>query len=134
MTLLKILVIDDEKDIHTLLKAVLGADDSLLVTYVLSGEEALIEAPKFQPDLILLDFLMPKMTGLDTFQALKSIPSLTQVPIVFFTASTDSEKIQTFLRMGAAGIIIKPFDPWTLSAEIQTILKNYQETQNFKTG
>ena len=126
MTLIKILIVDDEKDILTILKSALEVHGGFLVKCVTSGEEALKEAPLFQPDLILLDILMPVMDGMATFKALQSIPSVAQVPVVIITAFADPEKVKTLLKSGIVDVIVKPFDPWTLPGKIQSILDRYQ--------
>lgn len=125
MTSLKILVIDDEKDILTIVKASLETQEGFVVKCVISGKDALIEAPKFQPDLILLDVLMPGMDGVETLKALQKIPSLAKVPVVVLTAFSNSKKNVELLAMGIVEVIIKPFDPWTLSSQIQSIFERY---------
>jgi DNA-binding response OmpR family regulator len=126
----KILVIDDEQDILTIVKASLEIQEGFIVKCVTSGKAALQEAPKFQPDLILLDYLMPIMNGAATFRALQEIPSLTQTPVVLLTAFSDPEKTEEFLKLGIIEVIVKPFDPWTLPLQVQSILARYREKHN----
>ena len=133
MTLLKILVVDDEKDILTIIKASFEAQEGFEVKCIASGEEAVREAPKFQPDLILLDFLMPIMDGEETFKALQCISSLAQVPVVILTASSNAERIKRFRSLGVTEVIIKPFDPWTLPSQILSILSLYRKKHNLGT-
>ncbi|MCX6989686.1 MAG: response regulator [Chlamydiae bacterium] len=130
MTLLKILVVDDEKDIRTIITASLESQEGFEVKCVSSGEEALREAPIFQPDLILLDYIMPLMNGEATFKALQCIPSLTQVPVILLTGSSSPEKFKSLLSLGIAEVIVKPFDPWTLPLQIQSVLSRYREKHN----
>jgi DNA-binding response OmpR family regulator len=130
MTLLKILVIDDEKDILTIITASLESEEGFEVKCVSSGEEALREAPKFQPDLILLDYLMPLMNGEATFKALQLISSLTHVPVIILSGSSDAELFKKLLNLGVAEVMIKPFDPWTLPSQIRSALSRYREKHN----
>ncbi len=130
MNMLKILVIDDEKDILTIVQIALESQKGFEVKCVTSGEEAIREAPIFQPNLILLDFLMPVMDGEATFKALQCIPSLAQVPVVILTAFSDSEKTKKFFSLGIAEVITKPFDPWTLPSQILAIVSRYREKHN----
>ena len=130
MTLLKILIVDDDTDILTIIKASFESEEGFDVKCVTSGKEAIQEAQKFHPDIILLDFLMPLMDGEATFKELQRIPALARVPVVFLTASTNIEKHKKCLSLGAAEIILKPFDPWTLPSKIRSILTRYRETRN----
>jgi CheY-like chemotaxis protein len=78
-------------------------------------------AHSFQPQLILLDVMMPTMDGPTTLQALKQDPQRTQIPVIFLTAKIMTEEISNLKAMGAIDVIGKPFDPMTLSTQIQTI-------------
>lgn len=78
------------------------------------GQSALAQAEAFAPQLILLDVMMPQMDGLQTLLALRQIPSLTKVPVVFMTAKIQQAEKQRYLDAGAIGIIEKPFEPMQL--------------------
>ena len=85
------------------------------------GKEALEKGPAFKPDLILLDVMMPGMDGNLTMRALRKIPELAAIPVVFITAKVQPHEIQEFLDQGAAGVIAKPFDPISLADKIRQI-------------
>lgn len=86
-----------------------------------SGPEALEKAAQFGPDLLLLDFMMPEMNGLQTLQALRRQEGLAAVPAIFMTAKS-MEGIETgFAGLGVLGKITKPFDPVTLPDEIRRL-------------
>ncbi len=126
---LKILIVDDAQDILTILKSAFETQEGFVIQCVSSGEEALKKGPEFQPDLILLDFLMPGMDGMATYEAMKCIPSLASIPVVILTAFTDEEKIKSFLKSGVAEVIMKPFDPWALPSQIRSIFDRYSRNR-----
>jgi CheY-like chemotaxis protein len=75
-----------------------------------------------KPDLILCDILMPNMNGYDFLQAVKKDDGLSSIPVIFFTAYSETVDVQKGLQMGAADYIIKPFDPELLVTLIQKYL------------
>lgn len=89
-----------------------------------SGKEALSSISVFVPDMILLDVLMPGMDGIATLKALRQIPEVASVPVVFMTARAQKTEIETYLTLGVAGVISKPFDPVTIS---ETLLNLWQQ-------
>ena len=114
----RVLCADDDADIRLILDfglRLLGGFDVLLCS---GGEEALRAAPAFGPDLILLDVMMPGMSGPDTLRALRSIETLRRVPIVFLTAKATADELEGLLEHGATGVIVKPFDPNRLPADL----------------
>jgi len=117
----KILVAEDERDIRELIGFTLrfaGLD----VTLTKDGIEAVEEAPKLQPDLIMLDVRMPKMTGYEACRALKSNPSTSKIPIVILSAKGQDGEIQEGKEAGADHYIVKPFAPDKLTERVKDIL------------
>lgn len=119
----KILFIDDDEDIHFILKLSLQDLSGVEVCSALSGEEGIKIAEKFHPDLILLDVMMPHMNGFATLQAMKLLPGLAHIPIVFLTAKAQKKEIEEYFKCGVADVIIKPFDPIQLPNQIIQIWK-----------
>ncbi len=117
-TLGRILCVEDEIDIQTVAKLALETVGGFVVEICGSGEEALEKAPDFQPDLILLDVMMPGMDGLDTFRAVRALPKLEDKPIVFMTAKSQAHDVAKLMELGALGVISKPFDPIDLSRQL----------------
>jgi len=114
-----ILVVDDEAPILRLLRATLQADGYGVITAT-NGQEAVEVQEREQPDLIVLDMMMPVMDGTE---ALKRIRRESNVPIIFLTARTgSSDKIRT-LDLGADDYVTKPFDPDELSARVGAVLR-----------
>ncbi len=111
----KILFVDDDSDIHMIVKLCLEDIPNLEMRSAYSGEEGIKIAMEFHPDLILLDVMMPKMDGIATLEAMKLIPTLSKIPVVFLTAKAQKSEVQDYFRYGIADVIIKPFDPNNLS-------------------
>ena len=86
-----------------------------------SGQEALNCVEEVQPDLILLDVMMPDMDGEQTFQSIQKIKGFDSTPVIFVTAKAHEEAISALLQKGAAGVVTKPFDPMTLGEQVQAI-------------
>ncbi|HEX2914726.1 MAG TPA: response regulator [Chloroflexia bacterium] len=120
-TLKNILLIEDEPDIQAVAKLALEAVGGYVVLTCGSGAEALKAAPDFAPDLILLDVMMPGMDGPTTLKALREMPGIGNVPVVFMTAKIQSHEVAQYKALGALDVIAKPFDPMTLSSTISQI-------------
>jgi CheY-like chemotaxis protein len=86
------------------------------------GREGLEKAAKEQPDLILLDVMMPEMDGYETCECLKSQPGTRHIPVVFLSAKAQQSEIQKGRDLGAIAYLVKPFDPMTLAAQLEAIM------------
>jgi CheY-like chemotaxis protein len=117
----KILVAEDERDIRDLVTFSLqfGGYDVVQAT---NGAEAIERAQAEVPDLILMDVRMPKMTGYEACKALKAMPAMRDIPVVFLSAKGQESEIQTGLDVGAEEYILKPFAPDELVKQVQTVL------------
>lgn len=119
-----ILYVDDEPDLREVATMALEAVGGFDVTAVSSGAEALIKAQTRRHDLFLLDVMMPVMDGPATLKALRSLPDLVDVPVVFITAKAHSDELDALRALGAAGIISKPFDPMRIADQLREIWEN----------
>ncbi len=119
--LTRIMLVEDEEDIQTVAKLALEAIGGFTVETCSSGKQALAAAPTFAPDLILLDVMMPDLTGPSTLQAMRANPELEKIPVIFMTAKVQSHEVSEYRAMGALGVIPKPFDPLTLANLIRQI-------------
>jgi two-component system OmpR family response regulator len=122
-----ILCVDDEDDILLVLKLCLELDAKLEVSCCGSGLEALNRIPQIRPDLVLLDVMMPGMDGPDTFARMRALPVGADVPVVFLTARMREAQTEEYLRLGASGVMAKPFDPVTLASDLDRIWGRIQE-------
>ena len=117
----KILVADDERDIRELIGFTLrfaGFD----VVLTADGFEAIEKARMEQPDLILLDVRMPKITGYEVCRQLKENPITSAIPIVFLSAKGQEGEIKQGLASGAVEYIVKPFAPDDLTNQVKDVL------------
>lgn len=120
-TLQRVMCVEDEPDIGTVVKLALEAIGGFTVLVCTSGAEALEKGPTFAPEFILLDAMMPNMDGPSTLKALREIPSLAKTPVAFMTAKVQPEEIAGFKSLGALDVIAKPFDPRTLAGTVRSI-------------
>lgn len=120
-SLKRILYAEDEPDIRTVTQMALETLGGFTLEVCSSGFEAVEKGPSFAPDLILLDVMMPGMDGISTMKALQEIPELTSTPVIFMTAKIQAYEMTEYKKLGAAGVIPKPFDPMTLSDQIRDI-------------
>jgi len=132
-TLRKILVIDDNADNLLSLKAMIADLFSGIETYTAtSGPEGIVLAKKHQPELILLDILMPGMDGFEVCNILKEDEALRDIPVVFVTALKENkENKMRALEAGAEGFLTKPVDEQELVAHINAMHK-IKEANDFK--
>lgn len=117
----RILYVEDEPDIQTVAKMALEALGGFTVHVCSSGTQAVDEAAGFQPDLILLDVMMPGMDGPTTMTQLRAMPLLQGVPVIFMTAKVQPHEVAQYKALGALDVIAKPFDPMTLSETVRNI-------------
>jgi two-component system, OmpR family, response regulator len=122
MLLRKILLVDDEADIRLIAEISLSHLGGWQVIQAGSGREALDLAFQAQPDLILLDVMMPGMDGPTTLEKLREQEDGRATPVIFMTAKVQKTEIDRLLGLGVRGLIPKPFDPMTLPADIRNIL------------
>lgn len=125
----KITYVEDEPDIRAVAEIALTTIGGFSLDVCCSGTEALSKAPGFQPDLVLLDVMMPGIDGVETFRQLKSMPETQNIPVIFMTAKAQRHEVQEYKDHGAIDVIVKPFDPITLSDQISTIWNRYREEE-----
>jgi DNA-binding response OmpR family regulator len=130
-----VLLVDDDTNITFLTKVALEGLTDWKVESAVSGAEAIEKAGRTRPDLILLDVMMPGMDGRMTYARLRENRALCATHIIFLTAKAESTEIDDFRKLGADGVIIKPFDPITLVEEIDLLISQAQSRReaNVKT-
>jgi CheY-like chemotaxis protein len=94
------------------------------VSVASGGKEGLEKAEQEKPDLILLDVMMPEMDGYETCRRLKANPATAAIPVVFLSARAQQSEIQKGRELGAIGYLVKPFDPLTLSSQLEAMLRS----------
>lgn len=118
----KILVVDDEPDILELIEYTLKKDGYIVYT-AKNGKEAVEEAKKCSPDLIILDVMMPKMDGIETCRVLRTMPEFKNTFVVFLTARSEEYSEIAGFNVGADDYIAKPIKPRALLSRINAILR-----------
>lgn len=127
MNISSVLLVDDDANIRRITQLVLTRVVPWEVKLAESGKEALDILTEYQPDLILLDVMMPGMDGPTTLNLIKQTYGNAAPPVIFMTAKAFKTEVEHYLNLGSAGVITKPFDPKGLPEEIQTILKNWNK-------
>ena len=117
----RILYVEDDPDIQAIAVMVLETIHGFTLEVCSSGNEAVQKAEAFNPDLILLDVMMPNMDGPETLDRLREFPTLAVTPVVFMTAKVQPQEVQAYLDLGAVGVIAKPFDPMILADQLREI-------------
>jgi CheY-like chemotaxis protein len=118
----RLLIVDDEEDIREVVQMSLELTGGWEVLTAHSGETAIATAAAEQPDVVLLDVMMPGMDGPATFERLRTDPSTSEIPVIFLTAKVQTTEQRQLQDLGAAGLISKPFDPLLLNDQVCAIL------------
>jgi DNA-binding response OmpR family regulator len=121
----KVLVAEDEPDIRGLISFSLEFAGFQVVQAV-NGEEAVSKALEEEPDIILLDVRMPRMTGYEACKELKGHESTRHIPIIFLSARGQETEIKHGLDLGAEEYILKPFAPDELYRRVEAVLERLE--------
>ena len=120
--MIKILHVEDDADIREIAQLALGLSGDFEVVQSASGEEALLMVQAFIPDVLLLDVMMPGMTGRQTLERMREIPALEKTPAIFMTARAQPNELEELRGIGATEVISKPFDPMSLADQIKAAI------------
>jgi DNA-binding response OmpR family regulator len=118
----KLLIIDDAAAVHALIRARL-ADEPYDIRYAFNAEDGETLINSVHPDLILLDIDLPGEDGFAFCQRLKEDPMTARIPVIFLTASNETETKVAGLDLGAVDFVTKPFDPAELRARVRASLR-----------
>ncbi|HZJ06651.1 MAG TPA: response regulator [Nocardioidaceae bacterium] len=118
----RIVVADDDEDIRELVTFKLRQSGHQIVA-VADGAAAVAACQESAPDLVVLDVMMPGMSGLDACQVLRQNPALAQVPIILLTARAQEADIARGFRSGADDYVVKPFSPGELADRVAGVLQ-----------
>ncbi len=117
-----ILIVDDEDDIREIGILALGDVGGFTVAQASSGKAALESVESISPDIILLDVMMPEMDGMTTLKNLQDMELTANIPVIFMTARVQTAEVEEYLKLGALGVIPKPFDPMSLADTVRRIV------------
>jgi CheY-like chemotaxis protein len=118
----RILIIDDEDDIREVAAMSLETVAGWEVMVANSGAQGLTRAAMYKPDAILLDVMMPGMDGPTTFRELRKNPATAKIPVLFLTAKVQAHDRARFADLDVRAVLVKPFDPLTLSTQVANAL------------
>jgi CheY-like chemotaxis protein len=117
-----VLLVDDDPSIRCIAEISLANVGNWQVSVADSGKKALEVLLSEKPDVILLDVMMPEMDGPTLFRLIKETTECKSTPVIFITAKVQKHEVEQYLKLGAAGVIPKPFDPMQLPTQILNIL------------
>ena len=123
----KILYVEDEADIRLIVQIALVDLAGFTLKSCANGYEALAEVEAFNPDLILLDVMMPGLDGPATLKELRNLPGVKKIPIIFMTARIQEKELVQYREIGIQDIISKPFEPLTLADTLRNFWAKYNE-------
>ena len=118
----KALVVDDEESSRATIEALLSSENYELF-FAENGMQALSIADEIRPDIILLDVMMPGMSGFEVCKKFRSMPNLMETPIVLVTALDDQESRMAGIKSGADDFVTKPFDKHELRLRVQNLTR-----------
>jgi len=120
-----ILLVDDDAKNRRLIEAVLSGDDRSIIT-ANDGQQALAKVAEKQPDMILLDLMMPVMNGLDVLRKLKSDAATASIPVIMITGFDDGATRTRVLEAGASEVICKPMNRLELLTRVNNVLQLHE--------
>ena len=116
-----VLYVDDDPDIREIVEMSLSLDGEIRVLTSDGGERALLKMSIEQPDLVVLDVMMPGMDGPTLLKRMRSEPELADIPVIFMTAKSSTQDTERLRDLSAIGVIAKPFDPMALAGQIKAL-------------
>lgn len=131
---MKILLVDDDAGIAEIASLALTRVGGFDVQTTGRAEEALAVAASGDLSCIILDVMMPRVDGPTLLGRLRELPACAALPVIFLTAKVQTHEVERLVALGAAGVISKPFDPMTLSAQVTAILDDFNRSRPAQSG
>lgn len=122
-----ILHVDDDEDIRVIIKMALEVVGSFDVHQFPTGHDAVEAAAGVNPQMLLLDVMMPDMSGEDVWRAITAMPGMADIPTVFLTAKAEDSFSKQLREKGALAVITKPVDPMMLGTQIEQIWQSIDQ-------
>ena len=129
----KVLVVEDETDIAELIRYNLEMAQ-FNVSIATTGDEGLKAIQETKPDMVLLDLMLPQISGLEICSQVKNNDQLKEIPIIMVSAKGEEEDIVKGLELGADDYVTKPFSPKVLTARVEAVLRRKTEAEPDATG
>jgi len=125
--MIRILHVEDDADIREIAELALSMSGEFELLQCASGQEALEQVEEFRPDVLLLDMMMPGMSGRETLELMRENTSIPFVPAIFMTARAQHAEIEKLRACGAASVISKPFNPLSLGDQIMEVVEQQRK-------
>jgi two-component system, OmpR family, response regulator len=119
----RICYVEDDEDIQRIVRMSLERLGKMTVHIVGDPTMAIDAMESFKPDLVMLDWMMPKLDGPALFKQMQARPGTSALPVVFITAKASQRDLDTLMKLGAAATISKPFSPKDLPGQLREIWK-----------
>jgi DNA-binding response OmpR family regulator len=119
----RICYVEDDEDIQRIVRMSLERVGKMTVEVVGDPTLAIDAMNAFKPDLVMLDWMMPKLDGVALFRQMQARPETQALPVVFITAKASQRDLDELVKIGAAGTISKPFSPKDLPEQLREIWK-----------
>lgn len=119
----RILHVDDNEDMRMIGRVALEIVGGFELRQCNDGFSAVIEAKRFKPDLLLLDVMMPGLSGPETFGRISTLPGMEKVHVIYLTVKAQDDFAEKLLAEGALAVVPKPFDPMNLADQILELWK-----------
>jgi two-component system OmpR family response regulator len=123
----RILAVDDEPDVLLIIKTAL-LSEGYNVRTAPGAEEALAQIQEFRPHLVLLDMMMPRMSGFDALHAIREIPEFKSLPVIMLTGLSDKDNIKKALNMGVEYYMMKPFEFHDLISKVKIAISDSEKS------
>lgn len=117
----RIMIVEDEQDIQFITRISLERVGGYTVKACNSGIEALQNFKEFNPDLILMDVMMPDLDGPSTLKEFQKMAEFKDTKVIFMTAKAQAHEILNYKELGVVDVIVKPFDPMYLAQQVSEI-------------
>lgn len=119
----RVLYLEDDPSIAEVASIAMEDYANFDIRHCVSGAQAIEIAPDFAPQLLLFDVMLPEMDGVETLERVRQIAGLEDVPVIFMTAKAQTHEQARYMELGALGVIVKPFDAFTLGDQVESIWK-----------
>ncbi len=119
----KLLAVDDESDLLLIIKTALFSE-GFDVTTATNGMDAIASIQENQPDLIILDMMMPEMSGFDTLKKIREDSKTATIPVIMLTGVSDKDRMREAINLGIDYYIVKPFEFHDLMAKVKLAISD----------
>jgi two-component system, OmpR family, phosphate regulon response regulator PhoB len=125
----KILLVDDEKNVRELVRATLETEEYVLFEAT-DGREAVELAQREVPDVMVMDWMMPRMNGIEATRAIRAEPRTAAIPVILLTARSQAEDFAAGKAAGVNAYLVKPFSPFELLERVESLLEEDRVVPN----